>query len=190
MANVNNINVVIDKANDRMKEVKNTIVVMSGKGGVGKSTVAVNLAIALSLEGKKVGILGDKGFYSANEILKCGEDDRIDAILAVPNTSAPMKDEKYILDNFKYNENEDTFTCPENQKLKKVSNDTSKAQVYKNAEHPFGTMKRTLGFTNFLMRGLEKVKIEHTLHVLAYNFKRYVNIAKSKGEVCSFHWKH
>lgn len=38
-------------------EIKNTIVVMSGKGGVGKSTVAVNLAVALASEGYKTGLL-------------------------------------------------------------------------------------------------------------------------------------
>jgi hypothetical protein len=39
-------------------------------------------------------------------------------------------------------------------------------------EHPYGTIKAWMGSTHFLTKGLERVKTEMSLHVLAYNLKR------------------
>jgi Mrp family chromosome partitioning ATPase len=42
---------------ENLERIKHRILIMSGKGGVGKSFIAVNLAYGLALQGKKVGIL-------------------------------------------------------------------------------------------------------------------------------------
>src|SRR5438067_12020064 len=53
--------------------VRNIVAVSSGKGGVGKSTVAVNLAVSLALDGARVGVM-DMDVYGPNVPIMLGVD--------------------------------------------------------------------------------------------------------------------
>lgn len=47
-------------------------------------------------------------------------------------------------------------------------------------EHPFGTIKSWMGSTHFQMKTLKRVSTEMSLHILAYNMKRVINILGTK----------
>ena len=47
-------------------------------------------------------------------------------------------------------------------------------------EHPFGTIKSWMGSTHFQMKTIKRVSAEMSLHVLAYNLKRVINILGTK----------
>ena len=69
----------------------------------------------------------------------------------------------------------DTVEARINQELERMA--TRRNTV----KHPFGTLKCWMGYTHFQTRTLEGISAEMSLHVLAYNLKRMMNIFGVNG---------
>ena len=91
----NIISKTVEKKNAILPDVKNTIAVASGKGGVGKSTVAVNLAVALAKDGYKTGLI-DADIYGPSIPLMLGINER-PKVFQTGNSVKMLPLEKYYV---------------------------------------------------------------------------------------------
>ncbi len=81
------------------------------------------------LSKKELTILADKGYYNGKDLEDCFS---LGVTPVVAKQKSPKRQGMYSLDDFTYDKETDTFTCPQNKILSKISNDTSKTTVYAN----------------------------------------------------------
>lgn len=180
--------------------------------------------------------LADKGYFDPDDLKNCEENDII-CYVSKPSFTNSTGNSIYFNDKFKYNPENNTYTCPEGQILECITkkkdaeerkyvnyaacaecpckdkcttakkgrvitrkqnedyveivdkrtkeNKTKYSKRQEIIEHVFGTLKRTMNFTHFLLRGSMKVNGEISIAFFCYNLKRVVNILGSAGLIAS-----
>lgn len=79
----------------------------------------------------KLTVLADKGYYGFEDLRDCLKSG-IKPIVSKPKSPNMTGNEKYVTDNFIYDKEKDTYTCPEGQILNNSSKKNSKNYIYKN----------------------------------------------------------
>jgi len=108
-------------------------------------------------------VVAGRGYYNGDEIRAC-EQAGIDAYLPKPKTSANKAKGLFDRAQARLDKKPDAMR-------------TRRATV----EHPFGTIKSWMGATHFQTKTLPRVSTEMSLHVLAYNMKRVINLLGTKA---------
>lgn len=174
-------------------------------------------------------VVADCGYHNATKAKEC-EAAGITPYVPAVESSKNANRGKYTKLDFRYDEERDTYLCPNGQSLVFLTQSRDKGQevrYYANSaacrgcplreqctsskegrrisrradepwaeameervqarpelqqqrkcvvEHPFGTMKRGMGFDYFLLKGLQKVRGEFSLMAFSYNFRRVISI--------------
>ena len=181
-----------------------------------------------SLGTEKINVVADRGYYGGEQLLECSNQ-QIVTYVPRPLTSSGTKRGFFIKQDFIYNAQTDTYTCPAGQTLTKGAHRSDRkgnVNFYRHltacsnchlksrctpekirrirrwdheailddveqrledrpdamrirrstVEHVFGTIKTWMGHSHFLARTRKNVATETSLHILAYNFKRVLNI--------------
>jgi transposase len=141
--------------------------------------------------------IAERGFFTRQDFIFDAEKDYYTCPAGAELTRGPARsDRKDDIDHYRHLTA--CFTCPLKpkctpDKLKRVKRwrhegvlDKMQARLNQlpdamgirrqTVEHPFGTIKSWMGSAHFLTKTLEKVRTEMSLHVLAYNIKRMIQI--------------
>lgn len=125
-------------------------------------------------------VLADTGYYS-EEAVQAAQKEGIDALVAVEKSSHGRTLEEILGE--KEAERPPANATPKQVMAHRLKTDEG-AQLYglrkQTVEPVFGTIKQTMRFRQFLMRGKEKVSIEWNLVCTAYNLKRIFNLKKQQ----------
>ena len=172
-------------------------------------------------------VIADRGYFKSEEILSCHEAG-IAAIVAKPETSSALANNRFGTADFIYHAAHNEYRCPAGERLpwrfvtqehglrihrywssncqqcnlKEKCTPSPQRRIRRweheevleamqsrldhapdsmrirrqTVEHPFGTLKLWMGSAHFLTKALNRVSTEMSLHVLAYNLKRVMNI--------------
>lgn len=81
------------------------------------------------LSKEDITVMADKGYYNGNDLEKCFS---LEMVPIVARQNPPKGKGMYSLEEFIYNEESDSFTCPQNKQLTKISKDNSQKVTYAN----------------------------------------------------------
>ena len=150
-----------------------------------------------ALDTDALSVVADRGYFKSEEILAC-EDAGIETYLPKPQTSGNQAKGRtlhlYWTSRCRACAIKAQCTTGVHRKMTRWEHEAvlekAQARLDRNpaamsirratVEHPFGTLKAWMGSTHFLTKSLSRVSTEMSLHVLAYNMKRMMNILGTK----------